>query len=88
MALKKKSKLCVVGAGKWGINHISTLNELDSLGGVVDNDFSKLNKIKNKFPNCKVYDNLDSSLMENFDGFIVSTPPAVHYEVAKKIILN
>ena len=49
MALKKKSKLCVVGAGKWGINHISTLNELDSLGGVVDNDFSKLNKIKNKF---------------------------------------
>ena len=26
--------------------------------------------------------------MDNFDGFIVSTPPAIHYDIAKKIILK
>ena len=29
-------KICVVGAGDWGQNHIKTLLELDALGGIVD----------------------------------------------------
>ena len=38
-------KICVVGAGKWGKNHIATLDELNSLGGVVDNDRGILCKL-------------------------------------------
>ena len=49
MVFKNISKLCVVGAGKWGINHIMTLNDLGSLGGVVDDDPSKLDLIKKNF---------------------------------------
>ena len=31
-----KKKVCVVGGGYWGANHIKTLDKLGSLGGVVD----------------------------------------------------
>ena len=29
-------KICVIGAGNWGKNHIKTLNQINSLGGIVD----------------------------------------------------
>ena len=32
----KNNKICVVGAGPWGLNHIRTLQKIGSLGGVVD----------------------------------------------------
>ena len=81
-------KLCVVGAGKWGTNHIKTLNDLGVLGGIVDSDPNKLSIFKNRYPTCKVYNDLDQALIEKYNGFIVSTPPALHYGIAKKIILN
>ena len=31
-------KVCVIGAGHWGKNHIKTLANLDALGGIVDLD--------------------------------------------------
>ena len=34
----KNYKVCVVGAGNWGRNHIRTLDNLKSLGGVVEKD--------------------------------------------------
>ena len=35
--MQPSKKVCVVGAGEWGKNHIRTLFELDALGGIVDN---------------------------------------------------
>ena len=61
-------------------SYITTLNDLGSLGGVVDKDPSKLDFVKKKFPGCKIYDDLDIALIANFDGFVVSTPPAMHHE--------
>ena len=43
-------KICVIGAGRWGKNHIRTLFELGALGGVVDPDAQQRNKIKELFP--------------------------------------
>ena len=51
----KKKKICVVGAGKWGRNHIKTLFDLNALGAVVDKNKNTLNKIKKKFPNCELF---------------------------------
>ena len=39
-------KICVVGAGAWGKNHVKTLHRLNSLGGVVDSSLENLNQIK------------------------------------------
>jgi UDP-2-acetamido-3-amino-2,3-dideoxy-glucuronate N-acetyltransferase len=88
MKMKKKHKLCVVGAGRWGLNHIRTLHELGHLGGVIDVNDISLNEIKLKYPECSVFSNLDSSFSSNFDGYIVSTPPSTHFKIAKKIINN
>ena len=34
--MKLIPRICVIGAGKWGLNHIKTLMELDALSGIVD----------------------------------------------------
>ena len=84
--MKLKNKLCVVGAGKWGMNHISTLESLNVLAGVVEYSHDILNKLRDQYPKLKLFDNLDDAINFDFDGFIVVTPPNTHYDVSKKII--
>ena len=81
-------RICVVGAGYWGKNHINTLDRLKSLGGIVDSNPSTLEFFSNKFKNVSLYSNLDESFNDNFDGYIVSSPAKTHYQLARKIILN
>jgi UDP-2-acetamido-3-amino-2,3-dideoxy-glucuronate N-acetyltransferase len=84
--LKNIKKICVVGSGKWGLNHVRTLHELSSLGGVVElnNDIVKL--LKKKYPKCKFYSNLQDTFNDNFDGYVIATPAITHFELAMKII--
>ena len=84
----KKINICVVGGGKWGMNHIKTLNQLSALGGVVDSDNTIRENVKQNFKDSKVFSSLNEALTENFDGFIVATPAKTHYKLAKKIIEN
>jgi UDP-2-acetamido-3-amino-2,3-dideoxy-glucuronate N-acetyltransferase len=86
--LKNKYNICVVGAGKWGFNHVKTLVELNALGGVVDTDKSILKIISKKFPKCKTYEKLSDIVIKKFDGFIIATEPSTHFELAKQVILN
>ena len=79
-------KICVVGGGYWGKNHIKTLNEIGSLFGIVDTDVSQLKKYKQTYPGIDVFQNLDDALKKDFDGFIVAVPAKVHYSIGKKII--
>ena len=83
-----RKKICVIGAGNWGSNHIRTLYELGSLGGVVDSDRRALIKIKAKYDNLNVYNNLSDSLSDDYDGYIVATPAETHYSIAKRLIEN
>ena len=81
-------KICVVGAGHWGKNHIQTLSELGKLGGVVESNSSTQNNISNQYPNVLIYNSVDEALKSNkFSGFTVATPAETHYEITKKIIL-
>ena len=82
----KDYKLCVVGAGPWGRNHIRTLQKIGSLGGVVDSDNSILDCVKKEFPNCSTFQSVDESFKKEFDAYIVATPPKSHFLIAKRII--
>ena len=87
MSVNKTKKICVVGAGYWGRNHIRTLYELGSLSGIVESNQSTLAKFQNKYPHAKGFGSLEEALYDNlFDGFIVATPAETHYALAKKII--
>jgi len=79
-------KICVVGAGRWGKNHISTFNELGVLGGIVESNQETLNRFLKQYPHVNGYSTLRDALNNNFDGFTIATPAETHYEIAKTIM--
>ena len=85
---KDRLKVCVVGAGHWGLNHIKTLSSLGCLGGVIDKSNNALKKVVAQYHECFVSDTLEESFSHGFDGYIVSTQPSTHFEISKKIIEN
>ena len=79
-------KICVIGAGPWGKNHINTLNKLDALGGLVEIQSDIRNNIKTEYPHVKVYSDIKDALLDAFAGYIVVTPAKTHFKIAKLII--
>ena len=56
------------------------------MSGIIDSDEIKLNELSVNYDNINFYSNLDDALKQNFDGFIVATPPETHFEIGQKII--
>ena len=81
-----KKKVCVVGAGLWGKNHIRTLHNSGNLGGIVEHDQKVLDSFKALYPNADCFTRLDDAMKYGFDGFTVATPAESHFEIARKII--
>ena len=55
-------RICVVGGGYWGKNHIRTLAELGYLGGIVETNKELLLKNQKNYPNVKCFSTLEESL--------------------------
>ena len=79
-------KICVIGAGYWGKNHIKTLSRLNALKGVVELDDNILKSLLNEYKGIQVHSNIEDALVEDYDGFIIATPAKTHFEIAKIII--
>ena len=79
-------RLCVVGGGQWGQNHIRTLHGLDMLGGIVEVDAKRLEHFAELYPNAAQFPTLDEALKAEFDGFTVATPAHTHFDLAKRIL--
>ncbi len=81
------SNVCVVGAGRWGKNHIATLHQLGYLGGIVEANPTVLAMFQEKYHHVRCFAHIKDALKENFSGFTVATPAETHFEIAKKIII-
>ena len=79
-------KICVIGAGYWGRNHIKTLNRLNVLKGIVEVDDNILKTLLKKYPGVKGHLAIVEALLEDYDAFIIATPAKTHFEIAKVII--
>ena len=79
-------KICVVGAGHWGKNHINTLHSLGCLKGVVDPRQKELDYSLSRYSQINTYTSLEYSLKDNYDGYIVATPAGTHYKIAKRLL--
>ncbi len=79
-------RICVVGAGHWGKNHIKTLHELGALGGIVESDLKKQDELKKQYVNTRFYEDLKDALSDSYDGYTVATPAYTHYSVGKEIL--
>jgi UDP-2-acetamido-3-amino-2,3-dideoxy-glucuronate N-acetyltransferase len=82
----KNLRVAVVGAGRWGKNHIETLNTLGCLAGIVELNDGTLRKLKEKYSNVKMFGRLEDALQEDFDGFTVATPAETHFEITERIL--
>ena len=78
--------ICVVGAGRWGKNHIKTLHELGCLAGIVEANADVRAEFQNKYPDVKTFPSIKHAISEDFDGFTVATPAETHFEIAQFII--
>ena len=80
-------KICVVGGGGWGKNHIKTLDKLGHLGAIIDSNNEILNSYSS-MKNCQLHNSITESLDFSYDGYIVATPAETHYKIAKDLINN
>lgn len=79
-------RVCVVGAGRWGAEHIRTLNQLGVLGGVVEVRRERLEQCAEKYPGVRLFHSLQDAVREDFDGFTIATPVLTHFEFARFIL--
>lgn len=78
-------KICVIGGGRWGQNHIRTLFQMGNLGGIVEPNANRLKELLQQYPVAGFTD-LRSALSEYFDGFTIAAPVSLHYEIAKHLL--
>ncbi len=79
-------KICVIGAGRWGKNHIKTLLSLNIDVGFVEKNKTSFNDVKNEFPKIISHETIKESFSSDYDGYVIATPPSTHFEIAKLII--
>ena len=78
-------KICVIGGGRWGENHIRTLCEMGNLGAVVDMNDARLAELKDKY-GMETYTDLGAAIAHGYDGYVVSTSAETHYAIGKKLL--
>ena len=61
-------RICVVGAGRWGKNHIRALAGLGCLSGIVEPDEHARSVMIDAYPQARVFRALQDALEEDFDG--------------------
>ena len=88
MNQKMSVKVCVVGAGRWGKNHIRTLHSLGTLGGVVETDPDRMEEFKQQYPDVQFYSSVKDAVKDDFDGFTIATPAETHYRLAEFLLEN
>ncbi|MFQ5429235.1 MAG: Gfo/Idh/MocA family oxidoreductase [Phycisphaerae bacterium] len=75
-------RICVIGAGRWGTNHIKTLAGLGHLAGIVECNAARLDALKSQYPGVRVLNDVREALDLDFDGFTVATPAETHASIA------
>lgn len=80
------AKVCVVGAGGWGKNHVATLHGMGLLGGIVDVDDARRADLATKYAGTPVFASVAEALPHRFAGYVVATPAPTHYEVTRTLL--
>ncbi|MCF7822746.1 MAG: Gfo/Idh/MocA family oxidoreductase [Candidatus Marinimicrobia bacterium] len=84
--MKPNKKICVVGAGRWGTNHIKTLHNLGALAGIVESSENRREELRTLFADVKLYHSIREVPLDQFDGFTVATPAETHFEVGSYLL--
>lgn len=78
-------KVAVIGAGRWGKNHVRTLHEMGALAAIIEMDESLRNAMADQYE-CPIFSSLESSGAMDFDAYTVAVPAQYHHAVAKQLM--
>lgn len=80
-------KTALIGYGYLGINIARTIKEIKDieLVTIFDEDIERINEAK-KLYDFKLTTSFDEVLNLDIDAIFIATPPATHYEIAKKAL--
>ena len=81
-----EKRICVIGGGRWGQNHIKTLAGLGCLAAVVEADSERLKAFMEQYPGIKGYTDVNEAIAARYDGYTVAIPAELHYPVGKQLI--
>jgi UDP-2-acetamido-3-amino-2,3-dideoxy-glucuronate N-acetyltransferase len=81
-------KVCVIGAGKWGKNHIKTLNSMGALAGIAETRENVRSEFGALYPGVQMHPDYRETIGEGYDGYVVATPAETHFEVASFLLKN
>jgi UDP-2-acetamido-3-amino-2,3-dideoxy-glucuronate N-acetyltransferase len=81
-------KICVIGAGRWGKNHIHTLNDLGALAGIVETRENVRRDFSGRYPGVMMHSDYRDSIKAGYDGYVVATPAETHFTVAEFLLKN
>jgi UDP-2-acetamido-3-amino-2,3-dideoxy-glucuronate N-acetyltransferase len=84
--MESKMRICVVGAGRWGTNHIKTLHSLGALAGIVESRENRREELKTLFPEAKLFNSVTDINLDEYDGFTVATPAETHFDVGSYLL--
>jgi UDP-2-acetamido-3-amino-2,3-dideoxy-glucuronate N-acetyltransferase len=84
--MKENKKICVIGGGSWGENHIKALCRMGNLGGIVENDLQRLNELLEKYKPVQGYSSIEAALECGYDGYIVATPAETHFQIGSFLL--
>ena len=81
----RQLKICVIGTGHMGRNHVRNLVEEKRfhLTGIYDKDIEQAKEVAEKY-NIEVFEDIDV-LLDKVDAAIVAVPSSLHKEVALKV---
>lgn len=79
-------RVCVIGTGRWGKNHVRTLDQLGALAAVADPDASALERFRGEYPHIETHASADEALRADYDGYTVAAPAHLHYAIGKAIL--
>jgi len=89
--MNNHQKVAIIGAGRWGTNHIRTATSI--LGNqnvlVCDTDSNTRLRIKSAFPDINFTTSFaDVYNSEEYHMVIVATPAETHYKLAKELLMH
>lgn len=78
-------KVAVIGAGRWGKNHVKTLHEMGALGAIVEMDEGLRSALSEQY-DCPIFSSLENEGALDYDAYTVAVPAQFHHPVAKQLL--
>lgn len=83
----ERVKIAIIGAGRWGKNHVKTAYNLGVLSAVIESNSELQTTLKETYPGIKIFKSIEDEGALDFDAYIIAAPAEFHYTLAKTCIL-